>query len=266
MSTALAWFSFSLRKGPKYKVCTEAAVTWKSADLKWGGGMDVSMAWIERGCAFAFRQVPNSVTAKLVSLNLTEGEVTHRISEIVEQQKALIKAIALNDEKSIREALFPLLHEHFGYLGEEGIKMVGKCGEKAIPVLQHVLLEEESSVLCRAASREMERISPDVLASTLNAVIKQELAFWKMNGPNLKVDWSVGLVEKELRCLEHHHAKILTILTRTKDFHNEGTRAAVSEFQKFWLLLPQLRRDESDGVPKICDLALNRMSSKNDSK
>src|SRR5262245_24105172 len=103
------------------------------------GGLPVSMAWVEKGQAFAVVQRENPGPSEMIPLDLTEAKVRERVRELVRIQADVGRAAAKADPGERAEALRPYVGSDLYYAREAAFQGLGGCGPKALPVLRKLL-------------------------------------------------------------------------------------------------------------------------------
>jgi hypothetical protein len=229
---------------------------WKPA----GNEMLISMAWVETGKAFGFVQHINPGPRELADLRTTELQMKDQVSQLLHLKKTLEDALAKSDLARIAGAAFPLFRQHSYGVGKRVMKLLKENGKTILPVLHQILWDEKSASWFREAIAAIKSIDSARVGLELAQVMEYELAFWRMRGPWLYPEWSIGNTEDEYDHLMYHHRRVQSALLCLEDVFYPGCSNAVSAFRDFWLRMPQLRQDESDGMGELCGRALAAQS------
>jgi hypothetical protein len=231
-----------------------AAPTWKQ--------MDVSVVWVEQGQAYAFLQFINPGPTRLSPLGLTEEKIRDRVRQFASAQSDLARAVAVSDPAKRAEALRALAGSPLYQVREAAFQQLGKAGKGALPVLRRMLGDTSLARHHGDVVQALAHAGGMAAGSDLKAIVERELAFWKKEGPNLKVGWwnGGGLNDEKCERLRNRYSVALQALRGLAEVRFDDSKKVVREFRDFWRSLPQLEdRSGLNQMSQECDRVLSRL-------
>jgi hypothetical protein len=157
-----------------------------------------------------------------------------------------------------------------------GFRVLGGCGQEALPHLRSLLAEGNRTHLYRtavtapasaestAALGQLHQPTPCVTALVhaggaavvpeFTAMVEAEFAFWKTTASTLEQRWWNNMDDKRLGALRERYGFVLTILRSLKELRSPDCRPAVTAFRNYWRSLPQLEDPSGlDRMSQACD-------------
>jgi hypothetical protein len=199
------------------------------------GGMPVSAVWFERGQAFAFVQKLNPGPSLLVKLDRTEPALKALTLDYARVQQKLRKVVASADPTKRAREMLPFIDDtaHYG-VAAEAWKVIEDCKSGALPFLRTLLKDEGRFLQHGTVIDTMYRAGGKEAIPDLEAVLADELAYWKATGPGLDRTWWGE------QPMTRHYGKVISALRGLKAVgYTDGGRK-VRAFRDYWQSLPQL--------------------------
>jgi hypothetical protein len=246
------------------------------------GGMDVSILWLEEDAAYGFTQVINPGPAVLTRQEVSCEELEETVLEIVKNRMAVAACEAMEDPAARAKAAMVLVGSTDYRAQNNGFRVLGGCGQEALPHLRALLADGNRTHFYRtavtaparaegtAALGQLQQLRSGVTAFVhaggpavvpeLTAMVEAELAFWKTTAPTLQLQWWNNMDDKRLGALRERYGFVLTILHSLKELRSPDCRPAVTAFRDYWRSLPQLE-DQSglDQMSQACDAVLTAL-------
>lgn len=105
--------------------------------------MRISVAWVESGLIYAFRQIINPGPLVLCTLGMTEEKLKALVLEKSKNCGDFEKAAALPDPEKRANAIFPFTEADKHRMREKAFNTLGECGIPALPRLRQILGNEQ---------------------------------------------------------------------------------------------------------------------------
>jgi hypothetical protein len=231
---------------------------WRPANLAWGK-MEVSVAWFERGKAYAVFQQFNPAPSEILSLQMTEAQLKGRVARVTGFQAYLARTAATADPAALAAALLRAARFESHHVPRAAIRSAAGAGPRVLPGLRAVLTDESLRESHPDALRALAEAGGAATGPELTAALERELAAWRKVGPGLKQGWwngSEGLPWAETERLRNRYSVTLAALEALREVRFPGCRKAVAELQELWRMNPQLRVGSPDEVNGECSRLL----------
>jgi hypothetical protein len=217
--------------------------------MKWGpangGGMKVSVLWIDGGTAFCFQQWMNpgpSALSPCMRWPVRSSDVavfTARIWEVLQSQEDLAQTLALKNVDVRAERLGSIALSDVYEAQKEAIDALGKVGTVALPEILQVMdkppLPYDGAALIRvfveAAGKDSGR--------QLHARLQQDVIYWRTIGPTLTQDCLDQLIVVGSPLFVKFQETSLLIRELDQEHYAPAART-VAELRNFWVSQPQL--------------------------
>lgn len=223
------------------------------------GSTEASTVWIEKGKTYSFIQNENPGPSVLSKLRLDEKEMLARIREFVVAQDDLMRIDKMKNKSIAAKQASAYIDSKFIYLRQDALKVLGHCGQAALPILLKILADPKKSDIHSKAVGAMALIRGSNVDKKLTELFKQDVALWEKIGPKLKRGWwsRTGLDPKMVRQYRNLYSRTLAYVYALKKRHVTQVRKPLDRFLRFWRSLPQL--DDPSGINQMsqeCALAL----------
>mgnify|MGYP007065672871 CR=1 FL=1 len=232
---------------------------WLPASYLEHGGFKVSVVWIERGEAYAFKQVfnpgPSVLTRVGIGIDMKAKVVAFSVI-----QANLNKAVEEKDALSAAQSLRAFSGQGYHYGAKGCIESLGKMGNAAVPTLCRLL-----------GDRTLSHWHPDIIsamvaaggvdvASDLTAVVKEGLEYWQERLPKLKKGWWNNAPDNERRSLRSRYGRLLAALRAIRPLRYEPCREVVSSLRDLWRSSETLSDVGGDQMARACDAVLEELT------
>jgi len=234
---------------------------WLPASYFGHGGFKVSVAWLERGEAYAFVQVENPGPSVLTHLG-TAIEMKARVVAFDVIQANLGKAVDGRDPLVAAQSLRAFHRQAFSYGAKGSIESLGRMGEVAVPVLRQLLGDRTLSHRHPDIVSSMVAAGGADVAPDLTAVVQEGLAFWQERLPKLekKDRWNSG-TDNERRGLLEQYGRLLAALRALRPLRYAPCRDVVSAVGDLWQSYDALK-DIGDGqMHRACEDVLDGLGN-----
>lgn len=233
---------------------------WVSAGY-WGqGGFKISVAWIERGEAYAFKQVMNPGPTVLTHLR-TGLEMKARIAAFVAIQTGLGQAVEENDPILAAQALRAFRREKSYYGSKAAIDSLSNMGKVAVPMLRQLLSDRTLSGHHRDIIPAMAAAGGEDVAGDFAAMLDDQLEFWSERAPGLKKGWWNADPANERSRLRREYGKLLAVLRALQPLGHEPSGEVVSQMRDLWQSQPVLNSVSEGQVVEGCNAVLRELSN-----
>lgn len=224
--------------------------------------VNTAILWIEGEKSFAFMQIINPGPSELVEYSASETTIKAAVLKIIKDQNELNAINVIEDKLKRAEMLKRFTNSENYFARQFAFASFGVCGPEALPILREMLKEESNMQLHQHVIKAMTAAAPDRIGEELVTILKDETAFWKITGPNLKPGWwndfSVG--DEKRKRLQDRYGKVLEILYSLRKLKYVPCKSAVAEFRDFWRSLPQLEdRSGLNQMSEACDHVLREL-------
>ncbi len=232
---------------------------WLPASSYGHGGFKVSVAWLERGEAYAFVQVINPGPSVLTHLG-TGVEMKARVVAFGVIQDHLGKAVDGRDPVRAAQSLRAFHKQAFSPGAKASIESLGHMGGVALPMLRRLLNDTTLS-----------RWHPDIISSLvaaggadvapdLTAIVKEGLAFWQERLPRLEKGWWNSAPDKERGYLRNKYGRLLAALRALRPLRYEACRTVVSALHDLWQSDDTLSDVGNSQMARACNAVLKGLS------
>ena len=224
------------------------------------GSTEASTVWLEKGKAYSFCQIKNPGPSVLIKLRLDEKEMLARIRKFVAGQDDLKRIDKMKNKSVAAKQAAAYINSKFIYLRQDALKVLGNCGQAALPILLQILADPQKSDIHSKVVGAMALIKGSNVDNKLTELFEQDVALWQKTGPKLKRGWwnGTGLSPKmNRRQLRNLYSRTLAYVYALKKRHVTQARKPLDRFHSFWRSLPQL--DDPSGLNQMsqeCALAL----------
>ncbi len=230
------------------------------------GGFRVSVAWVEAGEVYAFRQDMNP-GPQLLERQMSETSLASLVAAVRAQHAALDAALAIPIVAARIPALLALASAADGtwaggHARDEAIDAMARSGPAALPSLRALLGDASRREVHPAIVSAIARAGGVSAAPELIAVVTRERAFWVATAPGLAVGWwnGAGLAWGEVERFRAHYMLLLAALEALQPMETRAARPSVSALRSLWRSMPQLEdRSGLDQMSQTCDDVLARI-------
>lgn len=220
------------------------------------GTIETAVAWIDGGEVFAYVQVRNPGGQVVWPLEMTEKQFKDRVLHICNTNEKLRQALQVADPEKRAHSLGDLVRSDLRECRYEAMEALGKCGPKGLPVILKVLNENPKIDVTCGLIHAMGKVGGPDAGKKLNTILKDEFAFWKKRGPQLKDnwwhDWSLG--QKEVYLLRDCNGIFMAVIFALWDANYPECRPLVREVRDFLQAHPHL--STSLDTMQVCKLIL----------
>jgi hypothetical protein len=201
----------------------------------WGRDVKASVAWLDGDEVFAYVQIANPGPQVLLPLEVTEKQFKAKVMEIVRAKETFQQAVQVKELGKRALCLRPLVLLDIPACERDSIEALGQCGEQGLPVIQSLLNQNLRENIAPELIRTMGKIGGEKAGKELASYLKDEFAFWKQRGPQLKSDWwqDQRMDNKERRYLQNRSAKFNAILNALAEAKNTKCQPLVREVDDF---------------------------------
>jgi hypothetical protein len=213
---------------------------WKPASR--AGGTRVSVAWIEKGEAYAYFQNANPGPVILVRVHWKEQDMRERVEETAAARSRLRRVEKIEDPKErVRQAVPFVASDHY-LTRDMALDVLANCGEVAVPRFREFLADPARTDYHALVIRKMGKLGTPSIGPDLVAIVQREHAFWRERGPKLTHGWwnGMGVPRKEVEPLRRHYLLAYNALLSLGKIRYPECREAVEEFREFWCSLGHL--------------------------
>ncbi len=160
-----------------------------------------------------------------------------------------VKAAALPDPNERAKALAALADVNDHRARERAFNALAECGAPALPHLRRMLLDEKLADRHYLAVRALAEVGGSRVGPELTELLREELAFWKKQGPLLEATrWND--LSPELRA---RHAKLEQALEAVNWISFEGAEDIVMDIMLFWRSEPRLNQLNPERIERLCN-------------
>ena len=99
------------------------------------GSTEASTVWLEKGKAYSFCQIENPGPSVLIKLRLNEKDMLTRIRKLVAGQDDLNRIDKMKNKSVAAKQAAAYINSKFIYLRQDALKVLGNCGQAALPIL-----------------------------------------------------------------------------------------------------------------------------------
>ena len=225
------------------------------------GGMQVSMAWIEDGQAYAFVQRMNPGPSLLFPLHLSESEMKSQVADVVQTQTAFGNTIAISNLEQRANALKLFVSSKHWFARKAAFTELGNCGEAALPILRRMLNDESMLPQHGDVIGAMGHAGGISVAPELTKLVETETQFWKQTAPNLKSGWwnGTGIDWSEVETLRNRYVKLGAAIGVLGQLKYANCKNAVTECRDVWRSFPQLEEIGLGQMSRGCDNLLKSL-------
>lgn len=221
------------------------------------GGLRVSMAWLDRGRAWAWVQLENGGPLRLVDVG-SELDVEARVAALTRLQADLRATSAIGELDQRVRALARFAREPVA--SAEAFQLLTACGHAAVPALEALMAPEVG--LAPQAAEALLQLPGDEAPAALLRVLAEELEFWSARGPGLPRGWWTGdaLPGAEAELLRRRWGRVLVSIQALAALRAEEARPTILRHLELWSSTPALAEAGDGRVPEACRQALDVLS------
>jgi len=206
---------------------------WLPASHHGHGGFKVSIAWLERGEAYAFGQIFNPGPSILTHRG-TGVEMKARVAAFDVIQADLRRAVDGGDPVLASQSFRAFCRQGFYYGAKGSLESLGAMGKIALPMLRGLLGDRTLShwhpnIISSLVSAGGADVAPD-----LTAIVKEGLAFWQERLPKLEKGWWNRAPDNERGELRNKYSQLLTALRALQPLRYEPCRPVASAVSDLW--------------------------------
>ena len=227
---------------------------WRPASFH--GGFKVSVAWIERGEAYAYQQIFNPGPSRLEHLG-TAIEMKARVASFVTIDSELEAAIQGRDPIRAGQAFHAFHRNKFHYAAKASLQSIGKMGINSLQTLRQLL----NNITLRHRHPDiisaMVEAGGESVASDLTDIVAREFDFWSKQSPDLKAGWWNADPADRRRGLREHHSRLLQALRELEVFANAESRDVIARTRDLWQSNSALKEFQ---IVDACDAVLTKLS------
>jgi len=234
---------------------------WLPATPSGYGGFEVSVAWLERGEAYAFYKcLPGPPLLDHLGPGI---DMKARVVAFDVIQAHLRKAVAGRDPVRAVQSFFAFLRQKFYRGAKESIASLGRMGVVALPTLRRLLGNMSYSswhpdIISSLVAAGGADVAPD-----LTAIVKEGLAFWQERLPKLKKGWRDSAPHNERRRHSSQYSRLLAALRALGPLRYEPCRTVVSALRDLWQADDTLSRTgHHQTMARACNAVLEGLSAK----
>ncbi len=232
---------------------------WLPASYHGHGGFKVSVAWLERGEAYAFVQVLNPGPSVLTHRG-TGVEMKARVVEFGVIQAHLGEAVDRRAPVLAAQSLRAFHRQEFYCGAKASIKSLGRMGGVALPMLRRLLDDRTLShwhpdIISSLVAAGGADVAPD-----LTAIVKEGLAFWQERLPTLKKGWWNSAPDNERGGLRNKYKRLLAALRALRPLRYKPCRAVVSAVRDLWQSDDTLSDIGDSQMARACNAVLDGLS------
>jgi len=231
---------------------TRTAGGWKQAAQH--GGMDISVAWIEDGKAYALVQIINPGSVRMVAVG-SEETLRKRIVAIRAVRQQLAKAEALEVPLERARAIAPLVGNSIGVASAAAVSALGSCGRDGLPVILRLIEESKLAAYHGMLVKELARAGGVDAGPSLLRILKRDLHYWCKTGPTLPAGWWNGkdVAAKDRVRLQQRYSRTLAAVRALARVQYREAAATTKQLADFWRSLPQLH--DKSGLDQMTEEA-----------
>jgi hypothetical protein len=224
---------------------------WQSADPF--GGMKTSAVWIDDGRLYVFRQMANPGPSILAAWDMTFDKMRNRIEEIRQTEFEVTNIDDLKDGFARARGLRRFVRSDIREAQQLALSGLGRCGQPAVRVIREMLSDSDFSDEASDLIKALAEAGGESVGSELDEHLREQLAFWKTNGPGLKMgwwnqDWSPHAP------LRDRYSATIELVRALERVHYRPAAVTAQHLADFWRSLPQL--DDPSGLDQMgseCD-------------
>ncbi len=184
---------------------------WQNPSVNSSYGFDTSVAWIERGEAYTYKQILNPGPTRLVHESSVIG-MKLRIACLTMLQSELAVATRENDPTRVGQAFREALHHNLFGAAQEAIASLGTMGTRSLPTLRQLLRDSAILPWHPHVIAALSQLGGREVSGDLLRVIEEELSFWSKEAPDLKDGWwDAGPAEPHGSCRMHYERLLQTL-------------------------------------------------------
>lgn len=216
------------------------------------GGMRVSVAWLDRGRAWAFVQREDGGPLLLSDVG-TELDLEARVAALTALQSELRATSAIGDLDQRVRALARFAREPLA--SAEAFQLLVGCAQHAVPALEELMAPEVG--LAPQAAEALAQIPGPEGQAALVRVLADEWQFWSARGPGLPSGWWDAQGAEGLR---RHYGRLLVTLEALAPLRVEEARPLFLRHAELWSSVPALAEVGDGQVPAACQQALEALA------
>ena len=240
------------------RIVSSKATAWLPAVAYRDSGFKFSVAWLERGEAYAFRQVMNPGPVVLAHIG-TAVDIKARVVGIDVISTSLGKAIDGRDSVLAGQCLKAFEKRKFYYGAQASIESLGRMGTVALPTLRRLLGNESLLDLHSDVISAMAAAGRTGAARDLATTVEEGLRFWQERLPTLTRGWWNSAPDDERRLLRNRYGILSAALQALRPLRYAPCREDISALRNLWQSDETLN-DVGDGAMiRACDAVLEEL-------
>jgi hypothetical protein len=253
---------FLIRTGnpPQAGGSVPAPDLWRNASVSSSYGFDTSVAWIERGEAYTYKQIHNPGPTRLVHES-SAIEMKLRIACLTMLQSELAVATRENDPIRVGQAFREALHLDLFIPAREAIASLGTMGSRSLPTLRSLLHDSTFLPWHSYVIAALSQLGGQAAAADLRGVIEEELSFWSKEAPGLKEGWWNAEPASPREFRREHYERLLQTLRCLPTPARASDRDGIVKIRNLWQATPALAEIGQGQVVKVCNALLEEPSS-----
>jgi hypothetical protein len=228
---------------------------WRNASVNSSYGFDTSVAWIERGEAYAYKQIFNPGPTRLVHES-SAIEMKLRIACLTMLQSELAVATRENDPIRVGQAFRAALHLNLFMPAREAIASLGTMGTRSLPTLRSLLRDSTFLPWHPDVIAALSQLGGREIARDLLSVIEEELSFWSKETPDLKDGWWNAEPANPREFRRGHYERLLQTLRCLPTPVEGSARGDILRIRDLWQATPALADFGEGQIVKVCNALL----------
>jgi len=220
---------------------------WESANFSdWRS----TVAWIDGDEVSVLQQekIPGPTHLAPLTYHKTRAEFKKLIFFYLRTERQLAAAKAARDTEERVRILAEIVTGHYDRKDEACVEL-GRCGQAAVPALRSFIRGPLDHTQ-KYAIAAMADAGGDSVLSELDAMLQEELAYWKETAPTLKKGWCyTGPEELRIR-----YGNLFALLHAFKKHPYPPAAQHISEVRDFFRAQPVFEEDKRiTRIPDYCD-------------
>lgn len=233
---------------------------WRNASVNSSCGFDTSVAWIERGEAYTYKQILNPGPTRLVHES-SAIEMKLRIACLTMFQSELAVAIRENDPIRVGQALREALYHNLFGAAQEAIATLGTMGSRSLPILRQLLRDSALLPWHPHVIAALSQLGGREVSGDLLRVLEEELSFWSKEAPDLKDRWwEAGPADPHGFCRAHYE-RLLQALRCLPTPVERSARGVIVRIRDLWQTTATLASFGEGQIIKAANALLKEPSS-----
>jgi hypothetical protein len=230
-----------------------ASDLWQAASQY--GDFDTSIAWIERGEAYTYRQSTNPGPSR-IEHDSSVIEMKVRIACLNMIQSELKVAVRESDPIRAVQVFRASHHYNFFEGTKESIDSMGNMGDRSLAMLRPLLHDITAFPWHPNVISAMVHAGGRAVSSDLIGVIREELSFWSEQAPDLRDGWwnAEPAAQRELR--RSHYGRLLQALRSFVPLVKASDRHIILKIRDLWQMTAALADVDNGQIAQACNTLL----------